>query len=173
MKCKILLVFGLVLIIAGTNMAFSPVPQTTDVVNWRELVPYLIDVPGYEGEKPDGSTITMGEVKISQAERDYTKGEKSLTILIMDGSSMLPLYTSWMAMQNFEVDTSEEMIKKTTVEGFSGVEHMQFEDKEAELILALSERMMVQLTGENYEDTKELKEIAGKLDLKKLAELAK
>ena len=173
MKSKIFLVSGLLFIAVGAALAFAPAQQTADVVNWRDLVPFLIDIPGYEGGKPDGSTMTMGDLKISQAQREYTKGEQSLEIMIMDGSSVLPLYTSWMAMQNFEVDTSDEMMKKIKVEEFPGIEHIQFEDKEAEIILALSERMMVQLKGENYGDTKELKEIAGKLNLKKLAELAK
>ena len=173
MKRKIFLAVLLFLISASTGGLFAQAQKPVDPVNWRELVPFLIDIAGYEAEKPEGTTTAMAEFKLSQVSREYTKGESSLEIEIIDGSYIPLAYASFQAMQAFEVDSSEELIRKVTIQGFPAIEHMQFEDKEATLMILVAERFLVNLRGENYENTSEVKAVSEKLDLKRLASLAK
>jgi hypothetical protein len=76
-----------------------------------------------------------------------------------------------MAM-NFEIDTSDEYVKKVTIKGFPGIEKYEYEDEDGQVMLLVADRFVVQVEGENVPDTSELKNIAEALDLEGLAELA-
>lgn len=173
MRKKIFWVGLILFVLAATGGLLSGQPKPVDPVNWRELVPFLIDISGYEADKPEGTTTSMGQFKLSQASRNYAKGEQSIEIEIIDGSYIPMAYASFKVMEGFEVDSSEELIKRITVAGFPGIEHIQFEEEEASLMILVAERFLVNIKGEKFTETAELKDIANKMDLNKLASLAK
>ena len=169
---RILILIGFFLILIPPLSSQSQ--EQVDPVNWRELIPFLGDIPGFEAEgKPEGSTISMGNYKISQAERDYSSGEKELHISITDGAYAQMAYAGVKMAMNFEIDTSEEYVKKVTIKGFPGIEKYEYENKDGQVILLVAERFVVQLEVDNVPDTSELKKIAEGLDLEGLAKLAK
>jgi hypothetical protein len=169
---KTLILSGLLLF--STAFLFSQAQNQVDPVNWRELVPFLIDIPGFEADgQADGSTVSMGNYKVSQVEREYSSGEKELRITIIDGAYAQMAYAGIKMAMNFEMDTSEQYTKKITIKGFPGIENYQYEDKEGQVILLVEERFVVQLDVENVSDTSEAKTIAEMLDLEELAKLAK
>jgi hypothetical protein len=169
---KILILVGLLLISTAFLCSYSQ--KKVDPVNWRELIPFLIDIPDFEAEdEPEGSTVTMGDYKISQVEREYTSGEKELRITIIDGAYAQMAYAGIKMAMNFEIDTSDEYVKKVTIKGFPGIEKYEFEDKEGQVMLLVEERFVVQLEEENAPDTSGLKKIAEMLNLEGLAKLAK
>jgi hypothetical protein len=94
-----------------------------------------------------------------------------ITITDAVASSMMSMGLK-MSM-NFEIDSSEEYVKKIEIQGFPGVEKYNYADKEAEVVLILADRFIVQLEGEDFEDTKDLVKIADSMDLKGIAALAK
>ena len=145
------------------------------ILKWfRELVPFLIDLSGWDAEDDaEGQTTSAMGYSLTQVERDYSSGDKSLNIQIVDGGYAPMAYAGIQMMMNFEVDTSEEYIKKTEVKGFNGIEKYTYEDKEAEVMLLVAKRFIVHLSGEEFEGTEELVTIAGSLDLEGLAKLAK
>jgi len=154
-------------------LLFSQSQKQVDPVNWRELIPFLVDVPGFAAEgKPQGSTMTMGNYKVSQAEREYSSGDKELRITIIDGAYAQMAYAGIKMAMNFEMDTSEEYVKKVTIKGFPGIEKYEYEDKDGQVMLLVADRFVVQLEEENVPDTSELKQIAEQLDLEGLAKLA-
>jgi hypothetical protein len=169
---KTLILSGLLLF--STAFLFSQAQNQVDPVNWRELVPFLIDIPGFEADgQADGSTVSMGNYKVSQVEREYSSGEKELRITIIDGAYAQMAYAGIKMAMNFEMDTSEQYTKKITIKGFPGIENYQYEDKEGQVILLVEERFVVQLDVENVSDTSEAKTIAEMLDLEELAKLVK
>lgn len=169
---KTLILLGLFLL--SSAFLFSQAQKQVDPVNWRELIPFLIDIPGFEADgKPEGSTVAMGNYKVSQAEREYSSGDKELKISIVDGAYAQMAYAGIKMAMNFEMDTSEEYVKKVTIKGFPGIEKYEYEDKDGQVILLVADRFVVQLEEENAPDTSELKKIAEALDLEGLAKLAK
>jgi hypothetical protein len=157
-----------------TPSLFSQAQKQVDPVNWRELIPFLVDIEGFEAEgKPEGSTVAMGNYKISQVEREYSSGDKELRIMIIDGAYAQMAYAGIKMAMNFEMDTSEQYTKKITIKGFPGIENYEYEDKEGQVILLVAERFVVQLDEENVPDTSEAKTIVEMLDLEGLAKLAK
>ena len=172
MKIKVLLsiVLSLGVLVAGSMAAQE---TRVDPINWRELASLLVDLPGYEGDKPEGATTTMAEFKISQALRNYRKGDLSVDIQIVDGGLFPGAYASYKALENFEIDTSEQLTRKVTIQGFPGIENIDYENKSAMLMLLVSDRFLVTVQGKPVSDSAGLKDIAGRLDLKKLASLGK
>ena len=151
---------------------FAQENTPVDPVNWRELTPFLVDIEGWEAGEPEGSTVSMQQFKISTAEREYVSGDKNMNIEIADGAYVSFYYQGIKMAMNFEIDTSEEYVKKITIQEFSGIEKYNYGNKEAEVILLLNDRFVLTLTGDNFENTEELKEVAALLDLSGIADLA-
>jgi len=156
-------------------LSFSILAQkkNVDPVNWRKLTPFLVEIPGWSADgDAKGSSMTMGEFKVSEAHRNYTSGDKRLTIKIVDGGYVPLVYTSIKMAMNYEIDTSEEYVKKITVKDFQGIETYNYEDKEASVMIIVADRFIVEVREENAENASGTKAVAEILDLKKLAALA-
>ena len=167
---------GLVILVSFTISLclLAPGQEQVEPVNWRELASFIIDVPGWKAEgKPEGSTSSMGDFKITQVERNYSTDDKRLKIEIIDGAFVQMVYAAFKMSMSFEIDTSEEYTKKATIKGFPGMEQYNYEDKEATVIILVADRFLVSLEQDNAKDTSGLITIAKKLDLKGLAKLAK
>lgn len=174
MTIKKLFLFFALSIFLSSLCLFAQVQQTVDPVNWRELIPFLGDIKGWEADgDAEGQTVSMMNYKVTKVERSYKAGDKYLTITIVDGGYAPMAYVGIQMAMNFEIDTSEEYVKKTTIKGHSGVEKYNYDDKEAEVMLLIAKRFIVQMEGEEFKDTKELVAIAKNLDLEGLAKLAK
>jgi len=155
------------------SLSLISAPSTDNPVNWRKLTPFLIDFPGWEADgDAEGQTVTMGAYKISNAKRSYKSGDKELDIEIIDGSGYQMIYAAFNMMKNFEIDTSDEYVKKITIDDFPGVEKYEYKDKDAEIMILVAKRFLLKLNAENVKDTAELIKILKKLDLKGLAKLA-
>lgn len=155
-------------------MIYAQGQNPVDPVNWRELASFLGEVSGWEGKgAAQGSVVLVGGFKMSQAERSYAAKDRIIRIAIVDGGYIPMVYTGIKMAMNYEIDTSEEYVKKLTINAFPGIEKYEFEYKKAEVILLISERFLVQVEGRGFEDTSELKAIAENLDLEGIANLAK
>jgi hypothetical protein len=133
MRNKVLILVGF--FVLSAVVLFSQAQKQVDPVNWKELAPFLIDVPGFEADgSPEGSTMTMGTYKVSQVEREYSAGERELRITIIDGAYAQMAYAGIKMAMNFEMDTSEEYVKKVTIKGFPGIEKYTYEDKEGQIL---------------------------------------
>lgn len=174
MKLKHYILFFLAFTFIYSVGLIAQAEKPVEPVNWRELIPFLIDIPNWEAEgDAEGRSMTMGNFKISQAERSYTSNDKSLDIDITDGGYIPMVYAGIKMAMNFEIDTSEEYVKKITIKGFPGVEKYNYENKEAEVMILVADRFLVILDGSPFKDTSELKAIAEILDLEGIANLAK
>jgi hypothetical protein len=172
MKSKIFIM--LFIFTASSLIITAQTQQPVDPVNWRDLIPFLGDIEGWNAEDDaEGQSVSMGQYKVSQAERQYVSGDKELNIKIVDGGYASMVYASIKMAMNYEIDNSEEYIRKTTIKSYTAMEHYKFEDKDAEVIILIKDRIIVTLEGNNFEDTSELKSIAESLDLDGIAELAK
>lgn len=162
----------LVILMSVSMVLLAQMKQPVEPVNWRELTPFLIDIPDWEAEgEAEGSTISMAGFKVSQAERSYTAENKNLNMTIVDGGYVPMVYAGMKMAMSVEVDTAEEYIKKITIKDFPGVEKYEYESMNAEVMILVGDRFLVQLKGENFDNTTELKEIANLLDLEGLADL--
>jgi len=165
---------SLVILFALSLVAISQTQTPVDPVNWRELIGFLVDIEGWEAQdEPEGQTTTMANFKMSQASRDYTSGDKDLEIEIIDGGYVPMIYQGLRMAMNYEIDSSDELVKKITIKGYPGIERYTYDDEDAEVILLVKDRFVVNIRCDNVPDTTEAKEIAEMLDLDGIAALAK
>ena len=156
--------------LAATGQDQTPV----DPVNWRELIVFLGDIDGWEAQdKPEGTTMSMANFKMSQVSRDYSSGDKDLEIEIIDGGYVPMVYQGLRMAMNYEIDSSDEYVKKITIKGYPGIEKYTYDDEDAEVMILVKDRFLINLKCENVPDTEELKTIAESLDLDGIAALAK
>lgn len=158
----------------GLLLAAWPLAALADVVHFKELMAILaIDPPqGWEvAEKPRGST-TKAPVQMSEAHVEFKAGEdKRLEVRIMDMPGGAALFMG--LAQAVEMESSEEYIKPVTIQDHKGIETYRFKDKDGEIQLPVANRFLVTVKGSGLDNTEMLQAVAAKLDLKKLAALAK
>lgn len=155
-------------------MMFSPVPAArAETVHFKELLPFVdIKIPGWEADqKPTGSTMKHDKLQMSEARASFRSGEMRLEINIMD---FLGKPMPFLGMgQQVEIESSEEHIRTTQIQGYQALETFRQQDKQGELSINVADRFWVRIDGEGLNNLEPLRLAAQQLDLKKLAGLAK
>ena len=165
---------GFIVLAASITLQLAAQPQPVDPVNWRKLAPFLSELKGWEIKGDiNGSTVNTGGFKMSMVEQDFVKNGQRVEIQITDGGYVPMAYAGFKAMARFEIDTSDELVKKTTIQGFTAIENYHFKRKKASILILVNDRFLVQLETRGIKDISELKAVALLLDLKGLAALAK
>jgi hypothetical protein len=147
------------------------VPAGAEVVHFKELLPYVdIKIPGWTMEgTPCGTTVKQGKVMISEARIAFKAGDQTLEIVIMDflGKS-IPFLTG----QPLQMESSEEIVRSTEVQGFKAFATFRHREKQGELNISVADRFWVKIDGEGIDNLEVLITVAQTMDLKKLATLA-
>jgi hypothetical protein len=146
-------------------------PARGDVVNFQELLSFMdIKIPGWAMVgKPCGTTLKQGKVMVSEARVSFRAGDMTLEVIIMDFQGK-PI--PFLAGPQLEMESSEETIRTTAVQGFSALESYRQQDKQGELNISVADRFWVKLDGEGIDNLEALKTAAQQMDLKRLASLA-
>ncbi len=166
-KCRLATLLGLSWIIFSLTS-----PAWAGVVNCKELFPFVdIAFPGWTREgKVCGTTVKQGKVMISEARISFKAGDQTLEVVIMDflGKS-IPFLTGLQV----EMESSEEIVRTTAVQGFKAVATFRNQERQGELNISVADRFWVKINGEGIENLEVLTKVAEAMDLKKLATLAK
>lgn len=148
--------------------------KPVEPVSFRDLQTVFPDLDGWEKGKPTGERMTT-PVRFSQAEIEYQKGDSRIQIKIVDsGLNQLLLIPYTMFLNSgYEKETSSGYEKSTPVAGQPGWEKWNSESKDGEVNALVAKRFVVTIEGDDIADTKLLHQVASKLDLARLASLAK
>jgi hypothetical protein len=165
-KWKLATLLGWSLIIFGLVN-----PAGAEVVNFKELLPFVdMKISGWTMDgTPCGTTLKQGNVMVSEARVSFRAGDQTLEIIIMD---FLGKTIPFLAEQPVHIETGEETVRNTEVQGFKAFETFRNQDKQGELDISVADRFWVKLDGEGIDNPEVLKKIAQQMDLKKLATLA-
>jgi hypothetical protein len=166
-KFGLLTLLGLLLMLCGLAL-----PARTEVVNFKELLPFVeVKIPGWAMEgKPSGTTLKQGKVVVSEVRVSFRSGDQTLEVVIMD---FLGKPIPFLLGQQLEMESSEETVRTTEVQGFKALETYRSKDKQGELNISVADRFWVKLDGEGIDNLEVLRNAAQQLDLQKLATLAK
>jgi hypothetical protein len=147
-------------------------PGRAEVVNFKELLPFVdIKIPGWTMEgKPCGNTLKQGNVMVSEARVSFKAGEQTLEIIVMD---FLGKSIPFLAGQQMQMESTEEIVRTSEVEGFKALETFRHHEKQGELNISVADRFWVKIDGEGIENLEVLTKVARQMELKKLAALAK
>jgi hypothetical protein len=147
-------------------------PAGAEVVNFKELLPFVdLKIPGWTMEgAPCGATLQQGTVMVSEARVSFRAGDQTLEVTVMD---FLGKTIPFLAGQQLQLETGEETVRSTEVQGFKAFETFRRQDKQGELDISVADRFWVKLDGEGIDNLEVLKKVAQQMDLKKLATLAR
>lgn len=77
----------------------------------------LIDLPGWKGEAPDGMKLDMGGMKMINAHRQYTQGDKEINAIIIIGNPQMAGMAS-PQQDAAKMETDKLKISTETIKGF-------------------------------------------------------
>ena len=112
-------------------LALSPA-QAQD---FQKYVPFLVDLPGWTGAKPDGMAMQVPGMNMITATREYKKGSATLTASIIGGSTAQGMLSAVQPGLKFE--TAEMHMSTATVDGFTVARTIQISDKSGAVMVAL------------------------------------
>jgi hypothetical protein len=110
MKCRIVRTIVVFFVLALSPMIL----QTALAQDYKTLTPLLTDLPGWTAEKAEGASMNMGDMKMLHASRNYTKGDKELTAVIMVGSTMM----TQGQLQQMTVESQGVKMQVSDINGF-------------------------------------------------------
>lgn len=121
-------------------------------VHFSELMTMLPSAPaGWEAEKPQGSSNSMGKFQVSHAKRSYRQGDKTIKVEITDWAYAKALYVPFLMSARFSQESTEGYNKGIEIDGAPGREEYKFDSKRGELNVLASKRFFVQIEGRDIE----------------------
>ncbi len=146
--------------------------KAVEPVSFHDMQALFPDYGGWQKGKPTGEKMSS-PFKYSQAEVEYTKGESRIDLKMIDSGFNQLLLTPYAMFltAGYEKETSDGYEKSTKVSGQPGWEKWDSAGKDGELNALVGKRFLVQLEGHQIDDTKPLHDLAGKIDMNKLAAL--
>ena len=63
--------------LAALAAASPPSPAWADPA-FKRFLPLLVDIDGWQGKKPDGMSMDMGDTSMTTAQREYQRGPAQL-----------------------------------------------------------------------------------------------
>jgi len=162
MECRIFLAGAAALFLAIAPAAADPA--------FKKLIPLLIDLPGFEGGKPDGMTMDTGEGSMTTASRKYSKPPAGVDVVVMSGpmaAGALAPMTSGM-----KYDSTEGHMIPAEIGGFKVLKTWNDKDRSGALLVALDKATVLTFSYRKISED-EAVALAEKLDWKGLAAAAK
>lgn len=137
---------------------------------WIPLLPEKLAGMVQSG-KPEGMNMEMNEQAWSSLHQKYgsESSGKSAEVTIFGGKNAPPM-TSFQAMKNMKMETEDQLIKSVMIGKYKGLLNLQKEDRQANLMIALGQEMMVMIMVEPAAGEDDIMGIAKKLPLDKIAE---
>jgi hypothetical protein len=146
--------------------------KPVDPVSFRDMMALFPDIDGWEKGKPTGERMAS-PFAFSTAEVTYTKGDSRIELKMTDSGFNQLLLTPYAMFltAGYEKETADGYEKSVKVADQPGWEKWNSSSKDGELNALVGKRFLLQIEGSGLEDTKVLHDVAGKVDMGKLAGL--
>jgi hypothetical protein len=151
--------------------ALSNLPPV-DPVSFKVFEPLFPEFSGWEKGTPEGEKMTA-PIAISQSQLDYRKGDARINAKIVDSGNNRMFMAPFMMYltAGYERETSRGYEKAITFGDYPAWEQWDSQGKGGQLNILVNKRFLVTLEGNDIENTKVLHDLAGKIDLAKLAQM--
>ncbi len=148
----------------------SATKTTGPVIAASTLKGYMPSVSGYTAEGEAETVQTkMGEMEYSVATQSYRNGDKSIKLVIADYNGVAGLTQAYSMMMNMSVETNTEVSKGEKFNGHSGWISYKKDNSDAQIGVAVSDRIWLIAEGDNGTTIDELRSVVNSMDLSKLA----
>ena len=137
---------------------------------FERLLPFLVDLDGWQGEKPDGESMNLGDDSMSRATREYRRGDDKIRLSVLVGAAARS------AIGPIEIgltrETADGHVRATTIGGFKALKIYNDKKKSGAVLIALDGETVVSFSYEGIGED-EAAALAEKLDLNGVAAAAK
>jgi hypothetical protein len=151
--------------------ALSNLPPV-DPVSFKMFEPLFPELSGWEKGTPEGEKMSA-PIAISQSQLDYRKGDAHISAKIVDSGNNRMFMAPFMMFltAGYEKETSHGYEKSIKFGDYPAWERWDSQGKGGELNILVNKRFLVTIEGNDIENTRVLHDLAGKIDLAKLAQL--
>jgi hypothetical protein len=136
-----------------------------EAVHFSKLIEALPDVPsGWKADDAKGESNQMGDIKISQASRNYSQdgGEGQVRVIISDWAYNRSLFLPFLMQANFSQESTEGYSKGIKIGEDPGREEYQFKARSGKRNVLVRRRYNVEMSIQNL-DAKALDEWWGRV----------
>lgn len=119
---------------------------------FQRFVPFLVDLEGWQGKKPEGISMEMPGANMISATRDYQRGPARLQAQIITGAAAQMAVAATRSEMNIE--TSDGRMNNSTIDGVRVNRSFTAKDQSGNVLVALGANQMfsVSFKGVGYED---------------------
>lgn len=104
---------------------------------FQKYFPFLVDLDGWQGKKPDGLSMEMPGNTMITATREYERGPSRIHVQILFGPAAKGVLA--MARTGMNIETSEGRMHSTAINGMPASQTFNFKDKSGAIIIALGD----------------------------------
>ncbi len=102
---------------------------------FQQFIPLLVDLPGWQGNKPDGVAMDISGSRMITATREYRRGPARLDVQVIVGQAAQgPLA---MTQTDMKMETGDARMSTSTVDGLRVAKAYTVGDKSGTIIVAL------------------------------------
>jgi hypothetical protein len=101
----------------------------------HSLTPLLVDLPGWEAEKPEVMSMDMGTMKMTNATRSYTKDNKEITAVVMLGNNAM----TQGQMQEMKAESMDVKASISKIDGFQVTTSYDKNENSGSVVVFLSQ----------------------------------
>ena len=107
---------------------------------FERLYPFLVDLPGWTGQKPDGMAMQMANMSIMTATREYRRDAARIHAGIMTG----PAAQGGLAMiqSGMKLQTADAHMSTDTVDGLKIARTYQVKDQSGAILVGLADNAL-------------------------------
>jgi hypothetical protein len=112
--------------------------------DFQKFTPFLVDLPGWTGNKADGMAMQMPGASMITATRAYTRASAKLDAQIISGAAAQGALG--MIQSGMKLETAEMRMSTSPVDGFTVLRTFQTKDNSGAVIVALGTNAIFNLT---------------------------
>ena len=112
--------------------------------SFQRFFPFLIDIPGWTGNTPDGMAMEIPGNSIVTATRHYTRGDARLDAQVVTGPAAQGALAA--TRTGMKIETGDMHMSTTTIDGLPVAKTFTVHDKSGAVIVALDTSVMFSLT---------------------------
>jgi hypothetical protein len=130
---------------------------------FQRFVPFLIDLDGWQGNKPDGMAMEISIATMITATRRYQKSPAHLEASIIIGTAAQAALAA--AQSGIKIETTEGRLGTSSINGFQVTQTYTIKEKDGAILVALGPAAMFNLAFNGVTDQDALA-LAEKFDWK-------
>ena len=102
---------------------------------FQRFLPYLIDLEGWQGKKPEGFSMEMTGTNMITATREYNNGATHFQAQVTTGAAAQGALAA--TRTGINIETSDGRMNTSTIDGVAVTRTFNFKDKSGAILVAL------------------------------------